>query len=75
MSLNEALPAFTAELDSRDKAFVQEIVYGTLRHKRLLSTTASALLDKGLNQKNNLARTLIICAIYQLLLQEHLLTQ
>lgn len=67
MSLNEALPAFTAELDSRDKAFVQEIVYGTLRHKRLLSTTASALLDKGLNQKNNLARTLIICAIYQLL--------
>lgn len=67
MSLTEALPKFTRDLDDRDRAFVQEIVYGTLRHKRLLSTTASGLLDRGLNQKNNVARTLIICAIYQLL--------
>lgn len=66
-SLTEALPLFTKELDDRDRAFVQEIVYGTLRHRRLLSTTVNELLDHSINQQFNVARTLIICAIYQLL--------
>ena len=66
-SLSEALPLFTKDLDERDKAFVQEIVYGTLRHRRLLSVTANALFDHSINQKFNAARTLIICAIYQLI--------
>ena len=66
-SLTEALPLFTKELDDRDRSFVQEIVYGTLRHRRLLSTTVNELLDHSINQQFNVARTLIICAIYQLL--------
>ena len=66
-SLTEALPLFTKDLDDRDRAFVQEIVYGTLRHRRLLSTTVNELLDHSINQQFNVARTLIICAVYQLL--------
>lgn len=66
-SLSTALPMFTKDLDDRDRAFVQEIVYGTLRHKRLLSTTASELLDRGINQRFNQVRTLIICALYQII--------
>ena len=66
-SLSTALPMYTKDLDDRDRAFVQEIVYGTLRHKRLLSTTASELLDRGINQRFNQVRTLIICALYQII--------
>ncbi len=66
-SLSNALPMFTKELDDRDRAFVQEIVYGTLRHKRLLSSTAAELLDRGINQRFNQVRTLIICALYQII--------
>ncbi|NLK85383.1 MAG: 16S rRNA (cytosine(967)-C(5))-methyltransferase RsmB [Aeromonadales bacterium] len=66
-SLTEALPMFTKELDDRDRALVQEIVYGTLRHRRLLSTTVNTLFDHSINQRFNVARTLILCAIYQLL--------
>ncbi len=66
-SLTEALPFFTRNLDIRDKAFVQEIVYGTLRHRRLLATTVATMLDHSINKRFNQARTLILCAIYQLL--------
>ena len=66
-SLTEALPLYTKDLDDRDRALVQEIVYGTLRHRRLLATTANALLDHSINQRFNVARDLIICAIYQIL--------
>ncbi len=66
-SLTTALPLYTKDLDDRDRAFVQEIVYGTLRHKRLLSTTAAELLDRGINQRFNQVRTLIICALYQII--------
>lgn len=66
-SLTEALPLFTKDLDDRDKAFVQEIVYGTLRHRRWLSTTANGLLDHSINQRFNVARSLILCALYQII--------
>ncbi len=65
-SLNEVLPKLTASLDERDKALVQEIVYGTLRHRRLLSNTLSGLLEHSINQKFNTARTLLLCGLYQL---------
>ncbi len=65
-SLTDALPKFTDNLDARDKAFVTEIVYGTLRHKRLLSATLDRFLEKKINEKFNVVRTLILCALYQL---------
>ena len=65
-SLTESIPLYTKDLDDRDRAFVQEIVYGTLRHRRLLTNTAAALLNKPINQKFNQARTLILCALYQI---------
>ena len=65
-SLSTSIPHFTKDLDDRDRALVMEIVYGTLRHRRLLSTTVNSLLDYSINQKFNIARALIICAIYQI---------
>ena len=44
-SLSTSIPHFTKDLDDRDRALVMEIVYGTLRHRRLLSTTVNSLLD------------------------------
>ncbi len=66
-SLSEVLLIHTKDLDIRDRAFVSEIVYGTLRHRRLLSLTASKLMEHTINQRFNKARTLILCGIYQLI--------
>lgn len=66
-SLSEVLPFYTKDLDDRDKAFVQEIVFGTLRHMRLFSTTLNSLLEENLKPRMNVAGALIICAMYQII--------
>ncbi|MGN0915722.1 MAG: 16S rRNA (cytosine(967)-C(5))-methyltransferase RsmB [Succinivibrio sp.] len=66
-SLTEVLPFYTKDLDDRDRALVSEIVYGTLRHRRLLSLTVNNMVDRSINKRFNAARTLIICALYQIL--------
>ncbi|MGN1281972.1 MAG: 16S rRNA (cytosine(967)-C(5))-methyltransferase RsmB [Succinivibrio sp.] len=66
-SLSDVLPLYTKDLDDRDRAFVQEIVFGTLRHMRLLSTTLNTLLEENLKPRMNVAGALIICAIYQII--------
>lgn len=65
-SLNEALPYYTRDLDVRDKAFVSEIVHGTLRHRRLLGATLQPLLTVKINEHYRPARNLLLTALYQL---------
>ncbi|MDO5351600.1 MAG: 16S rRNA (cytosine(967)-C(5))-methyltransferase RsmB [Succinatimonas sp.] len=65
-SLTEVLPEYTKDLELRDKAFVQELVYGTLRHRRLLNLTLSKYLNHSLNVRFIAARALLLCGIYQI---------
>lgn len=66
-SLTEALPEYTKDLELRDKAFVQELVYGTLRHRRLLNLTLSKYLNHSLNVRFIAARALLLSGIYQII--------
>lgn len=54
------------ELDDRDRAFVSEIVYGTLRHRRLLNKTLEPYLAHKIQKRHAVVKSLIICAFYQL---------
>lgn len=65
-SLAEALPARTRDLDPRDQALVQEIVYGTLRNRRLLSNTLQGLINHSIKERYTPARSLLLCGLYQL---------
>ena len=65
-SLAEALPDRTAGLDPRDQALVQEIVYGTLRNRRLLANTLQGLINHSIKEHFTPARALLLCGLYQL---------
>lgn len=65
-SLSKVLPVCTKGLDARDGALVQEIVYGTLRHRRLLTTRLKDLLEHPIPKRYENGRTLMLCALYQL---------
>ncbi|MGN0908435.1 MAG: 16S rRNA (cytosine(967)-C(5))-methyltransferase RsmB [Succinivibrio sp.] len=65
-SLSEALPQNTRDLDPRDAALASEIAYGTLRHRRLLSVPLQSLLQHSIPERSDVARAIILCAIYQL---------
>lgn len=68
MSLTEAIPYFTHPLglDARDHAFVQEIVYGTLRHRRKLMHTLNPLFSYKVKEKHRIIPCLLLSALYQL---------
>ena len=65
-SLSVLLPRLCASLDERDQAFAKEIVYGTLRNRRLLAATLNPLLNRSLSVKFSAVRGLLLCALYQL---------
>lgn len=65
-SLSEAFPVFCQPLDERDTAFVKEIVFGTLRQRRILMNTMLPLVEHKLNEKHRIVHFLIISAMYQL---------
>ena len=65
-SLSELMPRFTADFEWRDRALVSEIVYGTLRHRRLLNLTLQPLLDHKLSVKYKEVNTLLLSAMYQI---------
>lgn len=65
-SLSDELPAQVRNLDPRDKAFVQSMVFGVLRHKRLLGATLHRLLEHKLEKRNDRARALLLVGLYQL---------
>ncbi len=53
-------------MDGRDRALVQEIVYGTLRHRRLLSERLKGLLEHSIVKRFENSRALLLCALYQI---------
>lgn len=65
-SLTDVLPIYTKDLDPRDKAFVQELVYGTLRYRRALNITLNKYLNHSLKERFIVARALILCGFYQI---------
>lgn len=65
-SLNEAFPMFCHDLEDRDAAFVKEIVFGTLRNRRLLMNTMQPLVDHKITEKHRIVQFLLISAMYQL---------
>lgn len=66
-SLSDVLPRLTADLDPRDAALATEIIYGTLRHRRLLSVPLQSLLEHSIPERFDVARAIILCALYQLI--------
>lgn len=65
-SLTTSLANLTKDLNDKDKALVSEIVYGTLRHRRLLNETLKKYLEHKIEERFAAARCLILCALYQL---------
>lgn len=65
-SLTKTLPRFLKDMDGRDRALVQEIVYGTLRHRRLLSERLKGLLEHSIVKRFENSRALLLCALYQI---------
>lgn len=65
-SLNTAFAQFCSQLDGRDNAFVKEIVYGTLRHRRLLMATLKPMFDYKITVRHSIVQALLITAFYQL---------
>lgn len=66
MSLNEAFPLYEKDLDQRDLAFVHEIVYGTLRQRRLLMHTLQPMFEHKITERHRIVQNLLLTALYQL---------
>lgn len=67
-SLSKALPQSLAKLaDPRDRALVQQLVFGTLRWQLRLQAIAAQLMDKPLKPKDQDVFQLILIGLYQLI--------
>lgn len=66
MSLTDAFPQYCVGLDPRDQAFVHEIVYGTLRQRRLLMLTLKPMFDYKITERHRIVQSLLLTALYQL---------
>lgn len=66
MSLTEAFPLYEEGLDQRDQAFVHEIVYGSLRQRRLLMHTLQPMFEHKLTERHRIVQNLLLTALYQL---------
>ena len=65
-SLNTLLPAYSEKVLSRDRAFLKELCYGTLRNFPRIDCIMSALLKKPLREKDYDLYGVIATAIHQL---------
>ncbi|WP_438865102.1 16S rRNA (cytosine(967)-C(5))-methyltransferase RsmB [Neptunicella sp.] len=65
-SLRETLPAAQDRHQDKDKAWIQEMVFGVLRQLPLLQYWLRQLLDRPLKGRNKVAEHLIILGLYQL---------
>ncbi|WP_416306802.1 16S rRNA (cytosine(967)-C(5))-methyltransferase RsmB [Neptunicella sp. SCSIO 80796] len=65
-SLRDTLPAAQEKHQDKDKAWLQEMVFGVLRQLPLLQYWLRQLLDKPLKGRNKVAEHLIVLGLYQL---------
>lgn len=65
-SLNQALPAASSKIAVKDKALLQQLCYGVLRHYSSLEFYCSKLLSKPLKGKQKVFEFLLYVGIYQL---------
>lgn len=67
-SLNDLLPEATETIsDSRDRALLKELVFGSLRHYRRLAALRDRLLSQPLQQPQGKLAQLLVVGLYQLL--------
>ncbi len=66
-SLNTLLPLTNHQIDEKDRALLQEIVFGTCRWFLWLKTLYQALLSKPIHRNDFLVECLLCTGIYQLL--------
>ena len=65
-SSRECLPSIQAGYSDKDKAWLQEMVFGVLRQLPILQHWLRALLDKPLRNKHKVVEHLIMLGFYQL---------
>ena len=65
-SLSQLLAAQTAGLDQRDRAFVAELCFGTLRYQPELAGLVAQLLSKPMKKKDSDVQALLLLGAYQL---------
>lgn len=65
-SARECLPLIQAQHKDQDKAWLQEMVYGVLRHLPILQFWLRQLLDKPLKNRFKIVEHLIMLGFYQL---------
>ena len=65
-SARECLPAMQAMHSDKDKAWLQEMVYGVLRHLPMLQFFLRNMLDKPLKNRFKVVEHLIMLGFYQL---------
>ena len=65
-SLSELLPAAQLDLQARDAATLQELVFGVCRHYGEIETIISELLQKPLRNKDTDVRMLLWLALYEI---------
>jgi 16S rRNA (cytosine967-C5)-methyltransferase len=66
-SLNTLMPLAIEQVEERDGALLQEIVYGSCRWYEYLASIHNQFLDKPLHREDKLVETLLKIGAYQLL--------
>ena len=66
VSLSEAFPRHLQGFDERDVSFIKEMVYGTLRQRRLLLNTLKPLFNYKITERHRIVQALLLVALYQL---------
>lgn len=66
-SLSSLLPAIQAKVPEAERAFLQELCFGTLRWQPQLDTYLQRLLDKPLRAKDSDIQALLLLGLYQLI--------
>ena len=66
VSLSDAFPRYLEGFDERDSAFIKEMVYGTLRQRRLLLNTLKPLFNYKITERHRIVQALLLVALYQL---------
>ncbi|RUO56728.1 16S rRNA (cytosine(967)-C(5))-methyltransferase RsmB [Pseudidiomarina homiensis] len=66
-SLSQTLPQHTEQFDGRDRAMVQSLCYGVLRHLPLLNAAIASFVSKPLKKDLLILHHLLLVGAYQLL--------